>query len=216
MKKARSIVLSSLISIGLVMLLVGLAFGVYYEKSTEGMIPVEGTVIGWVDGYPLIAYDVNGLAYQMVGSINANPQIGDPYSLMVNPDNPADCRDQVFLILMWVFAAIGPILAAAGLIVHGCMGRRQQRREELLGYGRRAIGTVVSIKEVKNVSVGNRHPWVATATCVHPLTGESVTLRSHYLWTCSVVAGQHIDIAFDPMNEKKYAMDIREEGEAWA
>lgn len=217
MKKARRIVTITFVIMGLIFLAAGLAFGVYYDQRTENMIPVRGEVVGRFGDQLVVAYTYGVQTYQVPVDADFDQSYGDPYELMVDPDNPADYMDLTFRIMMWVFSGLGLVLLLTGVIVSVCMSHGERRREALLSYGRREIGAIQEVRMVRSVTVCNRHPWVVIATCVHPLTGQTVTLRSHYLWDCKAVPGQHVEIAFDPINEKKYAMDLHDaEEQPWA
>lgn len=217
MKKAQRIVTITFAALGLIFLAIGLAFGVYYDQRTENMVPVQGEVVGRFGDQLVVSYTFGVRTYHVSVDADFDQRDGDPYDLMVDPDHPADYMDSTFRILMWVFSGLGLFLLLTGVIVSVCMSNGQRRREALLGYGRRATGTIQEVQIVRSVTVCNRHPRVVVATCVHPLTGQTVTLRSHQLWDCTAVPGQHVEIAFDPINEKKYAMDLHDaEEKPWA
>ena len=124
--------------------------------------------------------------------------------------------DNTLPIVMWIFAGLGAFFAVLGLSISACMGAARRSREALLSYGLRARATVTAVTENKSVSMGSRHPCRVTATCVHPVTGQEVTLRSHNLWTCALTPGQQVTVAFDPAREKKYAFDLQDEEDARA
>lgn len=217
MKKARRIVTITFAAMGLIFLAIGLAFGVYYDQRTENMVPVQGEVVGRLGDQLVVSYTFGVRTYHVSVDADFGQRDGDPYDLMVDPDHPADYMDGTFRIMMWVFSGLGLFLLLTGVIVSACMSHGQRRREALLGYGRRATGTIQEVQIVRSVTVCNRHPQVVVATCVHPLTGQTVTLRSHQLWDCTAVPGQQVEIAFDPINEKKYAMDLHDaEEKPWA
>lgn len=217
MKKARRIVTITFAAMGLIFLAIGLAFGVYYDQRTENMVPVQGEVVGRLGDQLVVSYTFGVRTYHVSVDADFGQRDGDPYDLMVDPDHPADYMDGTFRIMMWVFSGLGLFLLLTGVIVSVCMSHGQRRREALLGYGRRATGTIQEVRIVRSVTVCNRHPRVVVATCVHPLTGQTVTLRSHQLWDCTAVPGQQVEIAFDPINEKKYAMDLHDaEEKPWA
>lgn len=123
----------------------------------------------------------------------------------------------VFPVIGAVFTAVGATFLVIAVIVNLAMRRTLRQREALLGYGRRASATVTSVSENFTITVNGRHPWIVTAVCTHPLTGRDVTVCSHSLWTCTVQPGQKVEIAFDPMNERKFAFDLHEPEESiWA
>lgn len=215
MKKARRVILSTMLGIGMIFLIAGLVVGQVYAAQSKGMVAVDGVIADIRHGNPVIAYQAGGRTYTVEGVVSSSSQrLGDPYSLMVDPDDPSRAADPGMLTLQWILAGVGGLMALAGIITWAVMDAGERRRADLLGYGRWAQGTITALKENRSVSMGSMHPWVATATCVHPLTGETVTLRSHLLWTKCVSVGQQVNIAFDPIDEKKYAFDLRDSEES--
>ena len=120
-------------------------------------------------------------------------------------------NDEALFIVGNVFFGLGLVFLLAAVLVWYFINRSQRRREELLTWGVRATGTVTDIRVNYSIKVNRRSPVVVYAACTHPVTREQVTLRSHNLWNCTLEAGQTVDVAFDQMNEKRYAFDIREE-----
>ena len=111
------------------------------------------------------------------------------------------------------------VLGIAFLIATGCVwyfiGRKERQRREVLAYGIRVTATVTDVRPNYAIKVNRRCPWVAYAECTHPVTGEHLLLHSHNLWNCTISTGQSVEIAFDQMNEKRFAFDIPEaEGSA--
>lgn len=111
------------------------------------------------------------------------------------------------------------LLGIAFLIATACIwyfiGRKERQRRAVLAYGIRVTATVTDVRPNYAIKVNRRCPWVAYAECTHPVTGEHLQLHSHNLWNCTIVTGQSVEIAFDQMNEKRFAFDIPEaEGSA--
>lgn len=117
----------------------------------------------------------------------------------------------VKLVLVCVFLSLGAAFLLATAAVWYFFSRACRRREELLTWGTRAKATVTEVRSNLNVRVNRRNPDVVLARCVHPITRETVTLRSHHVINCTLQPGDMVEIAFDPMNERRYAFDLREE-----
>lgn len=114
-------------------------------------------------------------------------------------------------VLGYVFLPLGAAFLLATAAVWYFFNRSRRRREELLTWGTRARATVTDVRVNPNVRVNHRNPHVVLAQCVHPVTRETVTLRSHNVMDCTLQPGDTVDILFDPMNEKRYVFDLREE-----
>ena len=204
----------------LIMTILGLAFliptavmlGIFHHQ-TQGMMPVEGTISGWDGDHPIIAYTVDGQEYFYHSNVSYTPHwpVGSSFRLMADPDFPIRATDYFLVLMGGIFGALAVVMLIVGFTIWRVMGRGERRREELLQYGLRATAVVTELRQNRSVQVNSRHPWVAIATCTHPSTREEMTLKSHMLWDPVIAEGDRVDVAFDPMDERRYAMDIREE-----
>ena len=211
----QRVFLWTFVGMGLVFMLIGLGVGTYYGSRTRDMQKMEGMVVGFEGDHPVVAFEMNGESYRFTAEEeNDLLRVGSPYTFMVSPDNPADYMDNTLPIVMWVFSGLGAFFAVLGLGISACMGASRRHREALLSYGLRVRATVTEVAENRSVSMGSRHPFRVTAQCVHPVTGQAVTLRSHSLWTCSLTPGQPVTVAFDPADGKKYAFKLQDEEDA--
>lgn len=184
-----------------------------FHQQTASMVPVEGVIAEWQGDTPVIAYELNGETYKTRMSVSSSVHwaVGSPYRLMADLENPAHAMDYFLVLMGGIFGVTAIVLLAAGIIIWIVMGRGARRREEIMQYGLRTTAVVTELKQNRAVQVNGRHPWVVIATCTHPSTREEMTVKSHMLWHPVVAEGDHIDVAFDPMDERRYAMDIREE-----
>lgn len=204
----------------LIMTIIGLAFliptavmlGIFHQQ-TQGMMPVEGVIADWSGDHPIIAYTVDGQEYVSTMSASYNPHwaVGSPYRLLVDPAYPVRATDYFLVLMGGIFGAVAAVVLITGFAIWHVMGRRERRREELMQYGLRTTAVITELQQNRSVQVNNRHPWVATAVCTHPNTREEMTLKSHMVWKPAVAVGDTVDVAFDPMDERRYAMDIPEE-----
>lgn len=204
----------------LIMIILGLAFliptavmlGIFHQQ-TQGMIPMEGAITYWDHDNPVVAYTVNDQEYIYHPSVSSSIHwpVGSPYRLMVDPEAPLRVTDYFLVLMAIIFGVVSLITLVIGFTIWSVMGRGERKREEILQYGLRTTAVVTELRQNRSVQVNGRHPWVAIATCTHPSTREEMTIKSHMLWHPAIAEGDHIDVAFDPMDERKYAMDIPED-----
>lgn len=211
MRKVRRILVSTFSLIGVIFLLTGLGVGGWLHQLSAGMTAVTGTIADFAGSDPVVRYTVDGADYQARGSVSSTSQrLGDAYPLLVDPENPARVVDPGLRVLVWVFSCFGAVMLLSAGGIQLVMSARERRREALLGYGRRVSATVTAVRENRAVSVGRRHPLVVEAQCAHPITGASITLRAT-VWQTALKSGDRVDALFDPVNEKKYALDLPDE-----
>lgn len=142
-----------------------------------------------------LVFGLLGAIYTAIGMFMLNAPSADP-------DLPVVGR---------IFTALGVAFLLATVLVWYFISRSERRRQEVLAYGIRVSATVTDIRVNYSVKVNRRSPVIAYAQCVHPVTRETVTLRSHNLWRVTIATGDKVDILFDQMDEKRYAFDIPEE-----
>lgn len=208
----RRLILLILTIIGVAFLIPTIAMLGIFHQQTQGMIPVEGVIADWAGDRPVIAYAVDGQEYTAMMSVSSSVHwaVGSPYRVMVDPVNPTRASDYFFALMGGIFGVTAFILLATGFIISFIMRKNERRREDILQYGLRTAAIIVELRQNYSVRVNGRHPWVAIAVCTHPSTREEMTLQSHMLWHPAVAEGDKVDVAFDPMDERRYAMDIPE------
>lgn len=147
-----------------------------------------------------LVFGILGTMYTIIGYVMLN---------VVNSTDPD------LPIVGNVFFVLGIAFLIATTCVWYFIGRKECQRREVLEYGIRVTATVTDVRPNYAIKVNRRCPWVAYAECTHPVTGEHLLLHSHNLWNCTIATGQSVEIAFDQMNEKRFAFDIPEaEGSA--
>lgn len=216
MKRTSRIMLAVFGGIGLAFLCIGLVMLFVHTNAQQNYVTVEGTIVGFTnDDTPQVVYEWNGVPYVMEGNVSSSSQsIGDPYPVMVDPSNPQNAMDSVFWVLGLVFSIIGGVFMVVGVITWMALDGGRRRREALLGYGRRVMATVTEVRLNRSVRVNNRSPYQIIAECTNPVSGQTETVKSHSIWDTALQVGDRVEVAFDPMNEKKYAFDLREEAGA--
>lgn len=209
----RRIILLPFVIVGITFLIAAAVMLGIFRYQTADMVPVEGVIDGWEGDHPIIAYTMDGQACTATMSVSYHPHrpVGSPYRLMADPEQPGHAVDYFLVLMGSIFGGMAILLLAVGFIVWRVMGRRERLRDELRQYGLRVTTVITELQVNRSVQVNSRHPWVAVATCVHPTTREKVTVRSHLLWKPTVAAGDKVDVFFDPIHERRYAMDIPEE-----
>ncbi len=139
----------------------------------------------------MLVFGLLGLAYTAIGGVALHTGVSP--------------------VLGYVFLPLGAAFLLATAAVWYFFNRANRRREELLTWGTRVRAAVTDVRANQNVRVNGRNPDVVLARCTHPVTRETVTLRSHNVMNCTLQPGDTVEILFDPMNEKRYVFDLREE-----
>lgn len=146
----------------------------------------------------LLVFGILGVCYLAIAVVSGMAIQADPSA---DPDA---------MIVSLVFGILGAVFLLVTIILALTLNRGSKKRRELLDYGIRVTATVTDVRPNYSIKVNRRCPWQVYAECTHPLTGEHVVLHSHNLWYCNISTGQSVEIAFDQMNEKKFAFDLHE------
>ncbi len=111
-------------------------------------------------------------------------------------------------IVSGVFLVLGVICLAVTFILWRADRRKTRQREELLTWGQRVTGTVVSVRRDVTVRVNGRNPVIAQVEC--PLPSGKATLKSPRLWEVEPMVGDTVDVYYDPMDERKFVIELGE------
>lgn len=159
-------------------------------------------LLGLIFGGIGLLFLVLGVVFVLV-STDKLPMLADPEIWT------GDTPDELALPMVGiVFAAMGLIFAVMGGIFLLLCRRQRLLREELLRYGTRTTGAVVDIVLDRHYEVNGRHPLRIMVQAQNPHTGELRTLRGPMMWETSLVTGDAVDVIFDPMDEKKYIVEL--------
>ena len=158
----------------------------------------------------LIMLGLMGVVFMIIGLVMGTAMAGYLPEVAATVEDPADMP-----VVFGVFTSLGAVMAAVGIGLFIGMGRGERRREELLTWGTQVDATVEKVAQNRLLQVNGRNPWYVEVSCRHPVTRENVQLRSHYVFRLTVQPGDHVRVAFDPMDERKYAV-ILPEGKARA
>ena len=156
----------------------------------------------------LIMLGLMGVVFMIIGLVMGAAMAGYLPEVAATVEDPADMP-----VVFGVFTSLGAVMAAVGIGLFIGMGRGERRREELLTWGTQVDATVEKVAQNRLLQVNGRNPWYVLVSCRHPVTRENVQLRSHYVFQLTVRPGDRVRVAFDPMDERKYAV-ILPEGKA--
>lgn len=142
-----------------------------------------------------------GLVFTLIGT-------GSGWLFQVSPEIWVAHGHGSAKLFTGLFTTFGVVMLALGVGFFALMSRREHQRDELFRYGMVVQGVVEDLQWNYAVSVNGRHPWHAMVKCVHPRTGEQITVRSHGEYGPQLRIGETVRVAFDPMDEKKYAVEL--------
>ena len=158
-----------------------------------------------------LVFFLMGVMFAVLGGVFISVS-GDDVVLLSDPDVWLfeHHNDEVALPMVGVvFAVLGGIFLAVGGVLLFLDRRSARRLRELQEYGERVPGTVTDITLDRTVSVNGNHPLIVHVTCRSPRGGD-VTVKSRRIWNTTLSTGDSVDVLFDPMDERRYAVDLQD------
>lgn len=114
--------------------------------------------------------------------------------------------------LMLVFAGMGAIFLLVALFIALLRRRTFRQEEELRAWGLRVPAQITALTPKLSISVNRLHPMVATAQCVHPVTGETVTVQSPPMMNPPCRLTEEVTALFDPEDPTRCMLDLTDQG----
>lgn len=212
MNKTLKLIYGIFLGMGLLFMLIGGGMKIGYELSTKDYVPVEGHIVSFVRGNPVVGYTLNGYEGEIRSNTRTSWQkIGDAVTIMVDPNDPSKSQDGSLSLIGIVFLCVGGSMLAVPVVMAALEKKRQKKLMELNTYGQRVRAQVTEVKENYFVNLNHRHPWRVYAACRHPVTGEEITVHSQDLWKTHIVPGDTVEVLFDSMNDKRWIMVVEED-----
>lgn len=165
--------------------------------------------------YPVVEYSYNGHAQRFrnpYGSSVPTYPVGAEVNVLYDPQKPTAAKINNFGTL-WVGPIILCVLGAIFTLVSlgtGVFGIGQRRKAEWYkANGEPVMANIRGIRQNINLTVNNRHPWVIEADWLDPVTGQTISFSSHYLWEDPTpnIPGKQIRVYTQQSNRSKYWMD---------
>ncbi len=210
--------------IGLILLLIALAFGVSTQLFLSQASVADGTVISPRNPESgrryasVISFNTaNGQTVQFTTSVSSSPpefEFGQKVKVYYNPDNPeASARPDSFLSL-WFLPGLFGLLAlifgglGSGFYMVDFLNRRKIRW--LQAHGQRITAVVSDVR--LNTSLKNRgkSPYVVTAQWHNPTNNQDYSFKSNSLWVdpAPVAPDKEVSVLVDPKNFGRYHVEI--------
>lgn len=146
-------------------------------------------------------------------------QVGEKVSVLYNKNNPQDAKINTFFQLWFgpiLMTFLGAIFFIVGLLTLVFQAKKASLKKEMLSKGTKISAKVISV-ETSNMrsgfSYGSRIPaqtYQIVAQWLNPNDNKMYIFKSDNLSYNpeSIVTGKNIDVYIDPLNLKKYYVDI--------
>lgn len=207
--------------------LLGGAFFLYQNKQTflEKAITVKGTVTELLPSRsdnsttykPVVSFTTkDGKQIQYTSSVSSNPpsyEVGETVEIFYDPADPHDANINGFASL-WlaplILGFIGTIFFLIGFSFF-LFGKLKQKKIEDLKFNGKTIATKFDHVQLNsNYKVNGRSPFLIYSQWLNPATNELHLFKSEDIWfdPTNFIPLEEIKVLIDPVNPKKYYMDI--------
>ncbi|MBE8726537.1 DUF3592 domain-containing protein [Flavobacterium hungaricum] len=211
--------------IGLIAL--GGALYLYQNKREflDKAITVQGTVKELISSRsknsttykPLVSFITkDGKQIEYTSSVSSNPpsyEVGEKVEIFYDPADPYDADINGFASL-WlgplVLGILGIIFFSIGFSII-LFGRMKQKKIEDLKFNGKSISTKYDHVELNHsYQVNGRSPFLIYSQWLNPATNELHLFKSDDIWfdPTDFIKSEEIKVLIDPVNPKKYYMDI--------
>lgn len=207
--------------------LLGGAFFLYQDKQTflDKAATAKGTVIELIASRsdksttyrPVVSFTTNdGKKIEYNSLVGSNPPSyheGETVEIFYDPVNPHDASINGFASL-WlgtlILGIIGTVFFLIGffIILFGKM--KQKRIEDLKFNGKQITTKFDNVALNTSYKVNGRSPFVIYSQWLNPSTNELHLFKSENIWfdPANYIQTEEIKVLIDPVNPKKYYMDI--------
>ncbi len=149
--------------------------------------------------------------------VYSNPasfSVGERVNILYPTNKPEEAEINSFTqlwLLPLVFVIVGGImfLIGAGMIVVTI--RNSLTKRWLKEHGQRVITTFQSVEHKTNFRVNGQSPYQIFTTWTDPMTQQTITLKSDYLWqdpTPALQGRTTVEALVDPANPKRHWIDL--------
>lgn len=179
--------------VGIIMLIVGIAFFASNQKFKESAMEVTGVITDITKHYDSdgdahhdvwVEYSINGSSYnEEINFYSSSMYEGKEINLLVDPVYPTRVHSvggDVFFVCM--FGGMGLIFSCIGGSVFYAGIRKRNKRNRLIAQGHSVFAQVTGGYMCHNYSVNGRHPYKLECKYEDIYSGITHIFESDYLW----------------------------------
>jgi hypothetical protein len=170
--------------------------------------------------FPVVAFETAaGQPIKFEASDGSDPpayEVGQRVGVLYDPNAPQKAQLKS-LASAWmgpdILGGFGVLFVGIGvpLFLAGIMSRRKwKRRLQLIGRGQPVVTAFREAVLDQSYSVNDRNPYRVVTEWTNPLTAQSVTFRSEYVWRdpTELLRNRSLLVIVDPNNFGEYLMDL--------
>lgn len=226
-KKKSSLVIFTLpfCIVGIVFVLCAGIWGKITYDFAQNAEPVVGIISeitrerdsdGDISHTVYVNYDFGGKRYKniRIGTYSSSMYEGAEIELLCDPTRPTNVRSESLLYIgPIIFAVLGVIMSAIGIVPMVCAVRKNAAKRKLLEKGYVLHAKVEAVEKNRSVRVNRTYPYVIYCSYQDPFSGMIYRFRSDNLWSNPseiFCEGSPIDVYVNENDYSKYYVAAEE------
>lgn len=223
MNKTEILVASLFAIIGGLFLVVGI--GIHSSNTTflETALTTEAEIVdirvdydsdGNVDHDVFVEFEVNNKKIEgKLDTYNSTMYEGGTTTVYYDPLNPYNFKGSGANWFGLLFAGMGGLFFVIGIVMIFSKIKAKKTANELKLNGKHIQAEIKSVNLNTSYSVNGRHPYILTASYVDPETNQVLIFESANIWfdiqiIVDSLTIRCVDVYIDPVNPKKYFVDV--------
>jgi hypothetical protein len=178
-----------------------------YSESSDGK---GGTY------HPIVEYSYNEKVTSFRSSSGSDPasySTGEKVAVYFNPDNLQDAQIKSFSdqwLAVIIIGGIGFVFTAIGGLIGVIMMRKNKNKEYLLANGKKIDAALQSVQLNRSYSINGRNPYMICSQWLDTSSNTIYNFESDNIWFNpeQFIRNGKVPVYIDPMNPKKYYMDL--------
>ncbi len=219
-KNSRGAVCAAMLVVGLIVLIVGIAFSVKLAVFNSNSATVEATIVEIYTYYNddstehrvFVSYEVDGVTYshRELGSYSSSMREGKTVKIKYNLDNPNEIMSKSSVFIPVILLPLGGIFMGLAIWQLTIIRKRRGMSRRLLKNGVKVLAVVVSIDPDLTTSVNGRYPY-STALCRYDDKGRTIDFRSESgAMNGKLFPGDRVAVYFDAADPTQYCVDLKD------
>jgi len=205
------------ISVGIILLIVGIAVGVSGHTFRQKAEPTDAVILAMRGassesfGTPVVEYTVDGKSYTaMLNMASSSMYPGKRITIYYQKNNPREVRyldDNGWLIL--IFAFIGTVFTGIGMAFWLVKRSHERKARQLLATGEVVEAEITGIGEDTSSSMNGHHPIMVSCRYTAP-DGRVYFFRSGSFWyeSYEIAPKKKVRVYVDRNNPANYYVDV--------
>lgn len=216
MKKVESLIFNIFLTVGFILLFVGLSLFLWFLNIKSSSVKTKATIINLYPTPVRIKYTANNREYKKaINFYSSNMRVGSKVTIFYSKDNPEKIYTYGFIIAPSILSSLGLIFTLIGGIPKIIKISKRRLKAKLLNNGLKITADITEITINGIYRVNRRSPYLIICQWQDSQTGIIYLFKSGHIWyepeaILERLGINQLTVYLNPDNYKKYYVDITE------